>query len=183
MPMPVSIKQKCRKSAQTHRTILNLNRCFLFLCLLYSYYKKGEFNQVLLAIIAKEKLNVFPPVLSLNIQRCNHDRSATHNLTPISRCFKYIFSHFYPYFAQNGYKLAFKKHPYFSHSKYTFTKPPLFSQFQVYTFTKPPLYYKSFIYIFFVLKNFFFFFFFLKHITNKEKSSYGVNTQVGHTNH
>ena len=70
-------------------------------------------------------------VLSLYIQRCNHDRSATQNLTPISRCFKYIFSHFYPYFAQNGYKLAFKKHPYISHSKYTFTKPPLFSQFQV----------------------------------------------------
>ena len=73
----------------------------------------------------------------LYIQRCNHDRSATQNLTPISRCFKYISAmHFYPYFAQNGYKLAFKKHPYFSNSKYTFIKTPLFSQFQVYTFTE-----------------------------------------------
>ena len=71
------------------------------------------------------------PVSPLYIQRCNHDRSATQNLTPISRCFKYIFSHFYPYFAQNVYKLAFKKYSYCSHSKYTFTKTPLFSQFQV----------------------------------------------------
>ena len=110
-----------------------------------------------------EKRQDIFPVLSLYIQRCNHDRSATQNLTPISRYFKYIFSHFYPYFEQNGYKLAFKKkHPYFSHSKYTFTKLPLF--------------YKSFIYFFFIKKQI------LKHITNKEKSSYGVNTQVGHTN-
>ena len=144
-------------------------------------------------------------MLSLYIQRCNHDHSATQNLTPISRCFKYIFSHFYPYFAQNGYKLAFKKHPYFRIPSTLLLNHPYFRNFK-YTFTKPPLFYKSFIYIFFVLtrslrnrvdpvqslwrfqnlvwnglKNFFFFF--LKHITNKEKSSYGVNTQVGHTNH
>ena len=60
-------------------------------------------------------------------------------------------------------------HPYFRNFKYTFTKPPLFYK----------IIYK---YIFFCIKKLFFFFF-LKHITNKEKSSYGVNTQVGHTNH
>ena len=97
------------------------------------------------------------PVLSLYIQRCNHDRSATQNLTPISRCFKYIFSHFYAYFAPNGYKLAFKKHPYFRIPSTLLLNHPYFRNFK-YTFTKPPLFYKSFIYIFFVLKKLFFFF-------------------------
>ena len=34
------------------------------------------------------------PGLSLYIQRCNHDRSATQNLTPISRCFISFSFHF-----------------------------------------------------------------------------------------
>ena len=90
------------------------------------------------------------PVLSLYIQRCNHDHSATQNLTPISRCFKYIFSHFYPYFAQNGYKLALKNTPIFRIPSTLLLNHPYFRNFK-YTFTKPPLFYKSFIYIFFVL--------------------------------
>ena len=78
----------------------------------------------------------------------NHDRSATQNLTPISRYFKYIFSHSYPYFAQNGYKLAFKNTPIFRIPSTLLLNHPYFRNFK-YTFTKPPLFYKSFIYIFF----------------------------------
>ena len=90
---------------------------------------------------------MWSPVLSLYIQRCNHDRSATQTLTPISRCFKYIFSHIYPYFAQNGYKIGLLKntpifripstlllnHPYFRNLRPQGPEeknPPLF-QFRV----------------------------------------------------
>ena len=93
----------------------------------------------------------------------------------VSSTFSAIFT---PILHKTGTNWPLKNTPIFRIPSTLLLNHSYFRNFK-YTFTKPPLFYKSFIYIF-VLKSIFVF---LKHITNKEKSSYGVNTQVGHTNH